>query len=446
MASSARAASRFALVVALKATLIGALVFAAFLALSRAHYYATALVLVGMAALVALSLARTARAADRLYADFVDAVAAAAADTPAGAARHFPTLGDALRRASDRLTRDRQTEARRTQELVSLLDTLDAALLAVDADGTVRLANRAARALAGEEAKRLADVPAIGPVVAARLMKLAVGAREIVQLADGRRMLAAVALFRGDESVPQRLISLQSLSRELSAVETRAWQDLVRVLSHEMMNSLTPVVSLSDSLQHLLAAPDRGIPPEAQTAADIIARRSAGLMRFVERYRRITENPTPQRKTLSLAAIVTDMNRLAVEYATGLALTCISNIEPADLTVRADPELLQQALINLVKNAVEAVSTTAGPRIALTCRTTDHRVLIEICDNGTGLPEQEPEQIFTPFFTTKTGGSGIGLALARQIAIAHGGDLTVRRLSHGAAFTLELPIGGGNIH
>ncbi len=443
MASSPRAASRFALVVALKAALIGALVFAAFLALSRAHYYATALVLLALAALVALSLMRTARTADRLYADFVDALAAAAFDTPASAARHFPALGNALHRASDRLTGDRQTQAQRAQELDSLLDTLDAVLLAVRADGELLLANRAARALAGEEAKRLADVAAIGPATAARLMTLAVGAREIVHLTDGRRMLAAVALFRGGEGARQRLISLQSLSRELSAVETRAWQDLVRVLSHEMMNSLTPVVSLSESLQRLLAAPGRSVPQEARTAADVIARRSAGLMRFVERYRRIAETPEPHRKTLSLDALLRDMKRLAVEYAGGRALTCASHVEPTGLTIRADPDLLQQALINLVKNAVEAVSTTPDPRIDLSCRTTGHRIVIEVRDNGTGLPEQEPEQIFTPFFTTKAGGSGIGLALARQIAIAHGGELTVQRLPQGALFSLDLPLGDG---
>ncbi len=442
MASNARAVSRFALVVALKAALIGALAFAAFLALSRAHYYATALILLAAAALVAFSLLRTARTADRLYADFVDSIAAGAFDTPTtAAARHFPALGEALNRASERLTRDRRGQARRAQELDALLDTLDAALFIVHPAGDVRLANRAARALAGEAVKRLADVAAIGPGAAARLTDLGVGAREIVLLADGRRMLAAVALFRGAEDRPQRLISLQSLSGELSAVENQAWQDLVRVLSHEMMNSLTPVVSLSESLQRLLAAPAPRASQEAQVAADVIARRSAGLMRFVERYRRIAEIAEPQLRCLPLDPLLGELDRLVVEYAGGRMLAYHRNVDPANLTVRADPDLLQQALINLLKNAVEAVADTVDPRIDLNCHAQGHRILIDVCDNGTGLPEHGAEQVFTPFFTTKTEGSGIGLAVARQIAIAHGGELTARRLPQGAIFRLALPLG-----
>jgi nitrogen fixation/metabolism regulation signal transduction histidine kinase len=440
MVSSVRAASRFALVVALKAVLIGALVFAAFLVLSREQYYATALVLLCLAALVALSLIRTARSADRLYADFVNAVGAGAFDTASASLPMLPSFTDALRRASDRLAQDRQIKMQRIQALESLLDTLSAVLFAVREDGELLLANRAALALAGEETKRLADIAAIGPATAERLIQLAVGAREIVQLADGRRMLASIAMFRGAEGVPQRLISLQSLSGELSAVETLAWQDLVRVLSHEMMNSLTPVVSLSDSLQRLLAIPGRPIPEEASTAADIIARRSAGLMRFVERYRRVAELPEPRMKTLAMADLLRDIAPLAAEYAGGRTISYHTEVSPADLTVYADPDLLSQAMINLVKNAVESATAVPEPQIRVICRATDHQILIEVRDNGAGLPQHEPEQIFTPFLTTKSDGSGVGLALARQIAIAHGGELTASRLPQGAEFKLGFPL------
>jgi len=253
-------------------------------------------------------------------------------------------------------------------------------------------------------------------------------------------MLASIAMFRGAEGTPQRLISLQSLSSELSAVEALAWQDLVRVLSHEMMNSLTPVVSMSESLQRLLATPDQSVPEEASTAADVIARRSAGLMRFVERYRRIADLPDPRMRTITLRDVLRDIDPLAAKYAGSRTICYNSDVSPADLTIYADPDLLNQAIINLVKNAVESATAVPDPRIRVICHATEHQILIEVQDNGLGLPEQEPEQIFTPFFTTKSNGSGIGLALARQIAIAHGGELTASRLPQGAVFRLGFPL------
>jgi signal transduction histidine kinase len=168
-------------------------------------------------------------------------------------------------------------------------------------------------------------------------------------------------------------------------------------------------------------------------------------MSFVERYRCISELPEPQIRRLPLSDLFCDLDRVAAEYGKDHAIAYRSHVEPADLAVRADPDLLQQALINLVKNAAEAVSDVPDPQVEVTCRATEHQILIEIRDNGAGPPESEPEQIFTPFFTTKTGGSGIGLALARQIAVAHGGELTVQRLSPGAVFRLGLPLSSGDV-
>jgi nitrogen fixation/metabolism regulation signal transduction histidine kinase len=446
MASSVRAALPLAVNLAAKAMLIGILAFGALHLTTHEHYFATALVLLGLAALLVLSLARTAGIADRMYADFVEAIAAGEFDWPSSQGRRFPVLAEALRRASDRLSHNRYVEARRMQELDTLLDTVSAVLLVIGEDGQLVLANRAARAFAGRETQRLADIPAIGPLLAARLMQLLVGAKEIVRLADKGRMLASMAMFRGAEGVPKRLISLQSLSGELSAVETGAWQDLVRVLSHEMMNSLTPIVSMSESLQQLLCEPegrpDRRMRQEARTAAEVIARRSAGLMSFVDRYRRLAELPEPQLKALPLKELFLDLDRLATTYAKGREVSYRSVVEPLDLTVRADRDLLQQALINLVKNAIEAVAATPNPRVEVLCRGTENQILIEVSDNGAGLPESEPEQIFTPFFTTKPDGSGIGLALARQVVVAHGGELGMRRLSPGTTFALRLPLAG----
>ncbi len=444
MASRLRAASRFAVAAALRAALIGALAFAAIEVAGRAHLYATALVLAAAAALATADLIRTVLTADRLYATFLEALAAGALDRPPVWARRFPALAEALEAAADRIGRDRRAQEGRIQALEALIDTVSAALLVVGRDGRTVLANRAARALAGEPAARLADMAAIGPSAAERLMSLAPGAREIVRLADERRVLASAAAFRGADGEALRLVSLQGVSSELSAVETRAWHDLVRILAHEMMNSLTPIASLSESLRGRLGAQGEGqdleLAADAADAIDVIARRSSGLMSFVERYRRVAELPEPRTEPTRADDLLADLDRLTAPLAAAAGVAYVRSPDPEGLMLEADRDLLEQALINLLKNAVEAAAGAPGARVALACRAAPGQVLFEIADNGAGLPEAEPEQIFTPFFTTKTAGSGVGLTLARQIALAHGGELTARRNpGRGATFTLALP-------
>jgi len=427
--------SRFAFTVALKAVLIGALTFAAIFVWVVDGYYATALVLLALALLIALSLIRTARTADRLYADFVQGIAAAAYDAPLSGTAHFPALGKALHHASAQLADERQTRSGQLQALEALIDALSSALFAVDQAGEMVLANRAAWRLAGEDARRLSDMASIGSGAAARLMDMPVGAREILSLTDGRRMLASTVLFRGADGATLRLISLQGLASELSAVETQAWQDLARILAHEMMNSLTPIVSMSESLQQLLASPDESGLARAREAAEIIGRRSAGLTNFVERYRQAAELPRPELRPLRMRDVVRDLEGLIAHHGVPFH----SRIDPPDLIVHADPEMLQQALINLLKNAAEAVTDVQCPEIHLTATATDRQITIEINDNGPGLPDPKLAPIFTPFYTTKPLGSGIGLSVARQIAVAHGGELTARQLSKGAIFCFALP-------
>jgi two-component system, NtrC family, nitrogen regulation sensor histidine kinase NtrY len=440
MASSSWAGSRFALGVTARAAAISALAFAAFELIVRGGLYATGAVAAGAAALLALDLARTAMAADRLFADFIEALAAGAADAPTRAAARFPAMAASLARAAARLDRDRIARERRIQELESLLDTVTAALLIVQDDGRVILANRAARVQCGPGGTRLGDMPVLG-VAAEALQALAPGARAIVRLADERRMLASATGFRAPDGGQRRLISLQSLSGELSAVELKAWQDLVRVLAHEMMNSLTPIVSLAESLQTLVE-PSTGADAQITDAIEVISRRSAGLMSFVGRYRSVAELPEPRPEIIAAGPFAAGLERLMRGVMEEKAVAFRSRVEPEGLVLRADPELLEQAMINLLKNAIEAAAGGQDPRIELSCRAGDGRVVLSVSDNGRGLPETDPEQVFTPFFTTKAGGSGVGLSLARQIAQAHGGALTARRNNPtGATFTLSLPMG-----
>jgi len=437
MASSGPAGpGRFALGASLRAAAMGALAFGALLAGER-HLWATALVLVAALLLIGLDLARSAAAADRLLAQFVEGLSAEGLERP------VPQPGlrlaaSAIERAFDRLATSRADRQRRIDHLEALLDNVAAALIVLDDAGQVVSANRAARQNLAAAPGALAAVTAFPPATAVRLRGLPPGAREIVRLADGQAMLAQAASFAA-EGRRLTLVSLQRLAGELDAVELKAWQDLTRVLAHEMMNSLTPILSLSESLGRRLSA--KGARPAALAEdAAVIARRSEGLLHFVERYRRLADLPTPELAPISGADLAASLNMLMAPMMDEAGVDYASQVSPTRLTLSADRELIEQALINLLKNALEAVRGREGAAVRLAICLEEAQVSLVVEDNGAGLPAEDPEAAFVPFFTTKPGGSGVGLTLARQIALAHGGRLEhAPRPGGGAVFRIWLP-------
>ncbi|HSV03971.1 MAG TPA: ATP-binding protein [Phenylobacterium sp.] len=429
-------AAGFALGASLRAAAIGLVAFGGLLALQRG-LWATAAVLGGVLALVALDLMRSMRSADRTLARFVEGLAAEGYERPAPQAG-LRQAHAAMGRALERLAEARAERQRRIDHLEALSDNVAAALLVVDETGQVASANRAARQGLGAQPGPLAAIPALPPVTAARLRALPAGAREIVRLADGRAMLAQAASFAA-EGRRLMLISLQSVSGELDAVELKAWQDLVRVLAHEMMNSLTPICSLSESLGERLRDPAADRTGLAEDL-EVIARRSQGLMHFVERYRRLSELPKPEPETIRAVELARRLDRLMGPTMREAGVDYASVVTPKALRLRADPELVEQALINLLKNALEAVRGRPGAAVRLGVQLDEERVALVVEDNGPGLPADDPDAVFVPFFSTKDGGSGVGLTLARQVALAHGGRLEHHaRPGGGAVFKLVLP-------
>jgi two-component system nitrogen regulation sensor histidine kinase NtrY len=352
----------------------------------------------------------------------------------------------AVDRTAAVLNAARAERLRQLEFLQTLLDTVTAALFVIAPDGTLTLINRAARQLTGAPVSRFEAVPLFGASLSRQLQGLAPGGREIVTLADGQRMLASAARFAAPDHGPRRLISLQRIAGELDAVELKAWQDMANVLAHEMMNSLTPIASLSESLEELLRSAPAGsarsdiVNEEAAVAVEVIKRRSRGLMDFVARYRAIAELPAPRPQPVRMDRFLSDIDRLLAPTFAGQRIACRVAIEPPDSAVAADPQLLEQAVINLLRNAADAVTGMAEARIEISCRVQEAMVFIEFADNGCGVPQVHRDQVFVPFFTTKAGGSGIGLNLARQIALAHGGQLLYRANEPaGSVFTLSLP-------
>ena len=259
----------------------------------------------------------------------------------------------------------------------------------------------------------------------------------MLPVAQDRKMFVSVTQLSAPEGSPLRLVALQPVAGGLDVVEQAAWRDLMRVLAHEMMNSLTPIISLSESVAERSAA---AADPDALAALQVIARRAANLMSFVDRYRAVAETPKPVLASLALDGFAEDIARFMAGSLAATGAVLDVRVSPPGLTVEGDRGLLEQAVINLLKNALDATADQFPPRIGLHCRGQDGRVVIAVSDNGEGVPPDRADTIFIPFFTSRAGGSGIGLSLARQIAMAHGGQLTVgANAPRGAVFELSLP-------
>jgi nitrogen fixation/metabolism regulation signal transduction histidine kinase len=380
---------------------------------------------------------------------FIDGLIAGDFDHPSSPAGATGFLRErlALKRAAQALESARQRREQEILHLRTLLDTVSVALVVLAEDGTMSLANAAARRLAGQEAGRLEHLPAIGVHAGEELGRLAPGERRVVRLERGQRVLAQCAQLSA-AGMTRRLLSLQNIAGELDAVELKAWQDVLRVLAHEIMNSLTPIASLADSIlprvSELAASSRDGT--HAQHASDIaeaveaIARRSAGLTNFVGRYRRLAELPPPVLLPVRIADVISRIEPLMGPALAAQRISFASEVEPQDLTVAADRDLLEQLLVNLLHNAIEACAGEPHGRIGITCGYRGGTVALAVSDNGRGIDSAALERIFVPLFTTKPGGSGIGLSLARQIAHAHGGTLEATSgTAHGAIFTLVIP-------
>jgi nitrogen fixation/metabolism regulation signal transduction histidine kinase len=441
MASETARGWPFALGLAARGLVAGALVWGSFRLAAGLHYYATALVLLGLAAIAVADLVRRAGVGERTLQAFAEGLAAGAIERPARRVAGFHDVGRAIDRAADRLDADRLGSQRRIDELEALLDTVSASLFVLRPDGRIELVNRAGHALVGEEADRMEHLKVIGPELAAQLGALMPGGRAVVRLTDGRAALAVAGAYGVPGGERRRLISIQTIAGELDAVENKAWRDLVRVLAHEMMNSLTPIVSLAESLDRILREEAGADRADLASAAQVIARRSGGLMSFVDRYRKLADLPPPQLAPVRLEPLARALERLFQPVLQAKGVACHISVEPPELTVMADPDLLEQAVLNLVKNAIEAAAEVPRPQIGLSfAADAEGSVVISVRDNGGGLPA-DAERLFLPFFTTKAGGSGIGLSLARQIALAHHGRLAAETRDGGAVFTLVLPRG-----
>ena len=325
-----------------------------------------------------------------------------------------------LARELDLLTRtlrDRRFGEVEAAALVrTVLEQIDSAIFAFDERGRLRLVNRAGERLLARRAEELRDRTAADLGLQSFVTGVEAGAAEVVLPGGQGRFGIRRTTFR-ESGVPHVLLVMSDLSRTLRAEERQAWQRLLRVLSHELNNSLTPIRSIAASLSTILAReplPDAW-RDDAQQGLDVIGDRAAALTRFLQAYSNVARLPQPAIQPMDVGDTVRHVagleSRLAVAVENG-----------PQVSIAADRDQIQQLLINLVRNGADAALETGGG-VTVTWQVSIEAVEISVIDEGAGI--SGTANLFVPFFTTKPGGTGIGLTLARQIAEAHNGTLTL---------------------
>lgn len=336
------------------------------------------------------------------------------------------------------------------QYLLMLISHINIGIISFDEQGEVHLINYAF--------KEMVDRPYVNHIKVLERVNLALyqvvrdirpGEQQLVKLKIGNA-LEELAVQASEFKVGNnlyKLVSLQNIAYQLDENETLAWQKLIRVLTHEIMNSVSPITSLTDTLHHIVRqklAKDETIDEPTLEKIDsglmVINDRSKGLVSFTEAYKNLTRIPAPDFKKVNLLALQDRISLLFKAKMTEFKIQFHVNKVDPELEVLADPELLSQVLINLLKNAMEALAKQNNPSISLIMRARGEKsIVIIVKDNGPGIPPEVLENIFIPFFTTKDRGSGIGLSISKQIIQLHKGVLTVRsEPGKGTTFTIMI--------
>jgi len=324
-----------------------------------------------------------------------------------------------------------------TALLRKVMDEIDVAVFAFDGEAKLRVVNQAGEHLLGQNAERMrgrtAQVLGLEPFLRGKPHSIFDGA--FPGASRGRWEIRRSTFRQG--GLPHELLVVSDVSKTLREEELLAWQRLIRVLSHEINNSLAPIKSIAGSLQSMLAKPrqPRDADEDVRRGLEIIAGRSDALSRFMQSYARLARLPAPKLAPLNVEAWV----RRVVNLETRLPVA----VEPGPpVTIRADGDQLDQLLINLVRNAVDAAIETDGG-VSVGWNRENGHIAVWVRDEGPGLADTT--NLFVPFFTTKPHGSGIGLALSRQITEAHRGQLTLENVRGGSGCIarLRLPLGTG---
>lgn len=388
----------------------------------------------------AAGLLRHVTRINRMLASFLEAMRLGdwTARVPARGGAGFDAVGQAMNDALQALHHSRSGIESELRFLEALADDVPVALLIVEEGDQIRTFNKAARTLFDRhQGTRPDDFVPYGASFAALLTQPHAGVRELMLLMVGGRLQRALVRVAAVQRLGARMhvVTVEPLQGTLDAVEVAAQTDLVRVLTHEILNSLTPILSLSNSASELIAQPGPDLG-DARAAITTLDRRARGLLRFVEAYRSVARAPVPRPIAFDAATFAGELARLFRADWPECRLTVSVDDMPA---IVSDPDLLAQALINLLRNAGQATQAKGGEaEVTLSFLRQSGKLVIVVADNGPGIAESIKADIFLPFFTTKAEGTGVGLNMVRQIVVALEGTVDLTSSPEGTRFTILL--------
>lgn len=357
--------------------------------------------------------------------------------TATGSAKHkgesFGELHEGFNMINRKFQDIRAEKEANHQFLYTIVEHVDVGLLSVDENEEIIMMNKALQAMLRKSYLiKLEGLKTIDEQLYHTVKNLKTGERELLKLNIKNKLVQlsvqSIDLKLNKETF--RLITFQDIQSELEEQELVAWQKLIRILTHEIMNSVAPIASLSSTIRDVLGSNgkvDPGTLEQIKNSVGVIQKRSEGLLDFTETYRSLTRIPPPKFQLMEGQELIKEVHTLFQPELEKYHIEFKLNAPPDPVQFQGDPNLLEQVLINLVKNAMDAVKAKEAPRIVVTLeRMAQGKVSIQVVDNGGGIPEEMMEQIFVPFFTTKDEGSGIGLSLSRQIMRLHKGSIDVQ--------------------
>lgn len=368
-----------------------------------------------------------------------------------GLGRSFESLNKALNDVIKEFKITRAEKEEHFNYLQTVVQHVSIGIIAFKKDGKVDIINNAVKKLLKiSNLKTIDELKSITDELPDVLSSMRSGDKQLLKvIIEGQLLQVSVYAtefrMRGDDFI---LVSLQNITSELEEKEIESWQNLIRVLTHEIMNSITPISSLASTIidmlvdkeneQARLKTLDGEDVESVLSALKTIQGRSRGLLNFMEIFRNLTRIPKPNFRHFPVRELFDRCELLLNTKLEQMQITCSHQVNPENLMMTADPDLIDQVLINLMLNAIDAVKGVQNPHISVRADTNPNgRVIIELTDNGQGIKPDLLEKIFMPFFTSKKEGSGIGLSLSRQIMHLHKGTITVRsKPKEGTVFTM----------
>ncbi len=369
--------------------------------------------------------------------------------------RTFQGLHHSFEKVNQEISRIRMEKEKGTILLQRTMDHMSTGILVADTDGKVEIVNsEALKVFRLPRLNYLTELDQVDPVFTQSLVELKYDSGNILRLKneDGEKLplLVRVSLLKLEEKT-LRIYSIQNIKTELEANEINSWQKMTRVLSHEISNSLTPISTLGAGIHRKLSQGLRDkkgglvLNPDAADdlikSAELIEQRGNNLVEFMEQYKSFSRLPEPVLKKVGVESFFESLNLFFKEDMTNYGIDFKVDLADTTLCIHADSKLFEQAFINLIRNAMEALKDQESGVIELKAgMDVDRKVALSISDNGPGIPVEIQSQIFIPFFTTKRGGSGIGLSLVRKVVSMSGGSITFQsEPGGGTKFHISLP-------